>query len=175
MALSGATIEAGLAAWLASTTGLVVRWERQKVAQPPEGTDYASLRILTYGNLVARPAQASRLDVTRPAGSQLVTTLRSPGLLSIRAQVYTRATVGESAAFWLLSKAADALEAPSVSDALELAGLGLAGRGTVQDVATLVNTRDQGRAALDVRFNVTGVVTDFGTWIETLVVTPQIT
>jgi hypothetical protein len=175
MALSVGTIEDALVAWVKGATALEhVKWERQKGTQPPPGTDYATLQLGAFSGLGASPSLTRAYDSARPNGQQLVTTGRTPGILSLRVQVFTTSTVGDVAAFPLLLKASGDLDRESVLDALERAGLGLAGRGPVQSIPALLSTRDQGRAALDVRFNVTDVVTDLGQWIETVTVNGQV-
>lgn len=165
MATSFEQMETALTGWLRTATGAAFRWEDQKVTQAGEtsGTpdSYGTMRILTVTRLGLTAGAVRSVDLGRPAGQEVKTSMRMPCLLSFRAQLFTAGTVGAASAFPLLQVASARLDLDSVSGELARAGLGVATLGSVQNLSGLIGTRYQGHAAFDVTFNCTTQVADF--------------
>lgn len=165
MATTFEQMETALTGWLRTSTGAAFRWDDQKAPQPGEvsGTpvSYGTMRILTVTRLGMTAGAVRSVDMTRPAGQEVKTSMRMPCLLSFRAQLFTADTVGAASAFPLLQVAAARLDLDSVSGELARGGLGVATLGTVQNLSGLIGTRYQGHAAFDVSFNCTTQVADF--------------
>ena len=159
--------------WLAAKTGLKVILGDQGGPRPG-GAGYATLKV-TEGQTLGQPAEVRRGDNPAPSGNggdevEFDAILRGEVLAQV--QVFTTATTGNSSARALLSAARAALELPSQRAAFRAAGLALIDRGTIQDVTALLETRFEGRAALQVRFHAVQKVSEFTGYIATVNVEP---
>lgn len=148
-AFSIAVVESALRAWLMASTGLnedVIRWADQSGGQPT--TDFIIMRMGVFDALSIHD------DVRwRTQGGQPERFSTGPRVLGVYVQANTRLTFGASSAFELARKAQRGLGLPSVRVALAEAGLALQDAGRPRNIATLLDTRFQGRYAFDVLFN----------------------
>lgn len=172
--LDFAAMENALHAWLTAETGVQVILSRQGGPRP--GDSYATLRV-SEGATHGFPAEVRRKVNPAPSGDggdelQQDAVLRKELVASV--QAFTPADTGNASAQALLSRAQAGLEKPSRLEAFRAAGLALVDRGTVQDVTALLETRFEGRAALQVRFLVWDKVSDFTGYIATANVTPNL-
>ena len=137
-------IEDVLHAWLKAATGVTCIWAEQSGPQPKP--PYCTLRI-------DGPRRLGGADELRQDGDgddvrQLAVGQRE---LTVECQAFTSRTTGSATARELLTKAQVQLSLPSVHERFSEVGLSVIDEGDVQNVSTVLETKWQGRAALDVR------------------------
>src|SRR5262249_29311933 len=137
-------IEDALHAWLKAATGVTCIWAEQSGPQPKP--PYCTLRI-------DGPRRLGGADEIRQAADcrGVRQSAGGPRQLTPQCQAYTAGTNGRATARELLTKAQLQLALPSVRDRLSEVGLSVIDEGNVQNVSTVLETKWQGRAALDVR------------------------
>ncbi len=138
-------IEDALHDWLKAATGVTCIWAEQSGPQPRP--PYCTLRI--DGPRRLGGADELRQEAAGEDVRQLVVGQRE---LTVQCQAFTAGTNGLATARELLTKAQVRLSLPSVRDQLSEVGLTVIDEGNVQNVSTVLETKWQGRAALDVRF-----------------------
>lgn len=145
-----AAIESVLQQWLASASGLPSGWVHQQRAAPPFSPGYGTLQLVDW----QATGWAPGVDYLSVPGDMehLRRTRRRTGTLSVLAQLFTAATVGETSAFGLLIAAREALDSPDTYEAMGAVGLGLNGARPVRNLTGLVGVEWQGRAALELSF-----------------------
>lgn len=174
-----ADMEAALVAWLTESLGegASVRWENQPGPQesPALVSVLGRLRVLALvpeeGTPVVRHAQ----DVSRPPSLRRETRHTTRAALTVRATVSTDGrTTGPGCAMDRLSRAVVRLTLPGVAGALGLVGLGVEGRGAVQDVTALIGNQYQGRATVDLRLAVRLTASELGAFVESVRLTSTV-
>lgn len=165
MAISWTTLQAAIHAWVVAGSGLVagkVIFEEQNGNRPAEpfvGITFGTLAPLGLDELT------HVYNAGGAAGAEITQTVRGMRTLVVRLQCYAD-PIGANAAHATLSKVQAALALPTVKDALVVAGLGLAGMGSVVPLGKVLGTTWKGRAVLDVSFNVSETVSATTTFIE---------
>lgn len=137
-------IEDALHAWLKGATGVTCIWAEQSGPQPKP--PYCTLRIdgpRRLGGADELRQEADGHDVRQLAAGQRE--------LTVQCQAFTAGMNGQATARELLTKAQARLSLPAVQEQLADVGLSVIDEGNVQNVSTVLETKWQGRAALDVR------------------------
>ncbi len=152
-------VETALHDWLKEQAAVpVVRWQYPEAPMPGTETgvpqDFGLLAIPGFYPRGLTPDVQLRQDTTRPPDEDLERIQRRPGVLVVAVDVITRYADGPDSAFPRLLKAAAALDSPTVFRPFRRAGLGLQAKGDVRTLSGLVGIAKQGRAALELRFNV---------------------
>lgn len=139
----------------------------------PQPSPYATISIGDL-NRVGIDASTRDFDGARTAGSEIVRTTMGMRELVCAFSFFTPKTVGATTAWSIAAKLEAELQLSSVRDGLNAVGLGVANVGSVRWVPKLNNTEFEGRAMLEVRFNVPQGASDAIGYIETVNVTPVI-
>lgn len=157
-------VETALYTWLQTATGLPVRYEFPKAGAQPVPQVHGDRGELSIQSWVPRGNSPMTTLVHHPANppaQELERVTRRAGTLVVRAQLYTAATKGPTAAFPRMLGAAAVLDTLGGQQPFQDAGLALQERGDVRNLTGVVGMGAQGRAALELRFDVREVVTDF--------------
>lgn len=173
-----AQVEAALYTWLHTATALPVRYEYPKAGAQPVPQVHGDRGELSVQSWVPRgntPATKTTANPTPSPGQELLRITRRAGTLVVRAQLYTAATKGPSSAFPLMLGAAASLDTLEGLATFDDAGLGLMDRGDVRNLTGVLGMGAQGRAVLELRFDVRETVTGFVAAVEEVRLTPSTT
>jgi hypothetical protein len=148
--ISWQEVEDALQGWLQSSAGVTAIWAEQSGTRPEY--PYAALSVRAVDDWPGFAEARLDYDAARPAGSEVRIRTVKPVTVVLGVEMFSRATIGDDAAFALLNKARRALEAPATRAALVAAGFPHVDSGPVQRVPTLVQTAFEGRALMEARF-----------------------
>lgn len=168
MALNWATIQTALHAWIVAGTGLAVGrvvWANQAMPQPQR--PYVTLRLMALAP-VGHDGVHSTTNLAAPAGEEVTLTVEGRRHLTVGVQAYASAVTGAGTAAELLAKAQTALSLPTVHAGLRAAGLAVLNEGGITDLSALLETKFEGRAAMDVRFHCVDEVAEKTGYIATV-------
>lgn len=158
-----AAVEQALYDWLHGQTQLTVRFiYPEGTAQVPQPAgDYGEIAVTSWVPAGWAPGRGEQLHPENPPEQEIERVHRRTGSLNITVQLYTKATKGAASAFPRLMEASAVLDLPSVQGPLLAAGLGLVERGGVRNMTGVLGMGSQGRAVLELRFEVRETVSDF--------------
>lgn len=167
-------MQTGLAARVRALTGLAqeaVRISNQNAGEPPAAV--RSWVSLFFGDLVPRNQVDTVLQYPTPGtpavGQEI--TIQAIGLrtLNVSVQAFTRdAAIGNAGAVAILANLGSKLVLPSSLAAFKAAGLALQVVGPVRELSALVNQEIQGRALLELDFEVVATAEEKVGYIETV-------
>jgi hypothetical protein len=174
VAIDYGAIEAAIAAWLSTATGLpsadgaglVARIIARNDKQPQPPLPYLTFTIPIAQQMDGPDEIRKAFPPGAAAGQEVVPTVIGNREFVVSVQCFTLATVGGAdsegnyPARHYVSKAQTALALPSVRAQLRAAGLGFVGIEGVADFSARLGPAGQGRASLDVRFRVADSITD---------------
>jgi hypothetical protein len=158
-----------------------VIWEDQGANRP--ALPYLSLRVSDEECLSELPEQIPATNPTGAVGTvgppivvgtELLLQRRVPSEFQLRVQAFSAAVVGVSSARALLATMHNGLDLTSCRDVLTAVGLAIVERGVVQNLSGLIETKFEGRAALDIRMRYTDGVDETATHISTAEITPTL-
>lgn len=178
--MSLATAMAAVKAWVAAATGITaskVIWSQQEGFDP--GGDHVSLRVTNIRAIgvdaVARRAAPDPVvelkEIERHvAGTREVT-------LSVQCFGTNKpgAAIGEDAPVARLSRLVAAAHMPTSRRAFQAAGVGFLSAGGVQSLDGLLGASYQPRAVVDIRLSFVDELSEFGTYVESIELTNQLT
>lgn len=173
-------IEDALQAQVARAVGFAgakVIWEDQKLPRPAR--PFLTLAIsedLTEESPERyqrnNPAGvAGTLTPTVTIGTELLVGTTGNVEFTLRVQAFTAEVIGNSSARAQLVKVRNAFAADSYCDALASSGIAVISRSTVQKLTEVLETKFEGRAALDIRCRVEDGHEETQTFIETVQIT----
>lgn len=163
-------IETALRTWLGAATGAVVIFADQDGPQPP--LPYLTLGLPGLRREGGADELRDETELKAPAGQEVVLSTYGPRELTAHCQAFTAPTTGVGTARELLQQAQSALGRPDVLEQLAQVGLAVIDEGAVTVLNLVLETRFQGRAALDVRLRVTDGSASRTGYIETVSVAP---
>lgn len=174
------TIENALQAQVVRALGLAgakVIWEGQKLPRPVK--PFVTLQIeADDGAALPEPYQknnpagvAGTLTPTVTIGTELLIGTTDNAEFTLRVQAFTPEVIGTSCARALLLKVKNAFGADSYTDALFASGIAVIDRSTVLNLTDLLETKFEGRAALEIRCRVEDGHEETQTFIETVQIT----
>lgn len=148
-------------------SGALVIWEGQDNPQP--GSPFLSLFSEDLPR-VGQPEESVIDNPTPVAGEEIILKSRGEAELEIRVRAFTPHVVSSSSvksARAVLLGLRQALEAESMTAAIEAAGLALVSLGAVGNMPRVLETQYQGRATLTLKFRYADVFEEATTFIET--------
>lgn len=177
-------LETSLPPIIAGAAGLSagkVIWESQSSPRP--ALPYVSLWHTQAARLSPLPEVLSSVNPAgvpgNPAanpptiGTELLSEYRAPSEMVLRVQAYSASPLGASSAEKLLQTLSLALDLSAVRSSLETLGLVVVDRAPVIALPSLVETRFEGHAALDIRLRLLDGVSEAGTYIGQAEITPR--
>lgn len=173
MAIPFAAVENALHAWLATATGIVCIWAEQDGPQP--ATPYCIMRLDGPFRATQSDELRSITNLGNAAGQEVEQTWIKQREIVVHLQAFADSQVegGSSPARDYLDRADEQLDLESVLDTLATSGLIVVGEPrTVQNVSTVVETRWQSRAMLDVRFRLTDSVMEKTGFVDGVIFNP---
>lgn len=170
------TIEDALHAWVVAASGLAassVLWSDYE--QPRPSGAYIALRLSNvrqigqdWYHVTNAPAPA--------AGAEIVTTVWGKRAATLTLQAFGGAPTGTTSPAALLDAVRTKATLPTIRNAINVAGVGIAQFGPVQVVsAGLGSSAFEPRAVMPVELNLTATASEFATFIETVEITDEIT
>lgn len=168
-AVDWAAVETALQAWVQAActgvTGFQAVFAQQSAVRPPEPFatikhDGGGARGLAETSLVYNGAA--------PAGQEVELNTREHTEFTVSVQVFTKDVLGAASASALANRIRNAAVKQLQGDAFATVNLAVVDRGTVQNMTDLLDTRFEGRAALDVRFRVSDGAQDKTGYIATV-------
>ena len=182
MSLAWDTFESTIAPIIASATGLSVVWEGANALRP--ALPYVSLwhdseeclspvsEDLVSDNSAGHAGDPSS---TPPViGTEILVTHKTPSEFHLRVQVFSATSRGTGSAGAIMSAIHNLFDLYAVHDALEAIDIVTVDRGTIQRFCTLVESKLEDRAVLDIRFRFTDGISETSTYIETLASSEEI-
>lgn len=166
--MNWATIEAAIAAWVRSASGLSddgsVRWGEQNAAQ-------SARPMIILRAMAVRGIGQDWVNVEdNPApeeGEEILNIARGYRELTISIQCFAASSTGSSSARAILENVRSRATLPTIRQALADAGVGLAPIGPVIAIdGVLGSARFEPRATLEVRAFLASEVSEVGTYIE---------
>lgn len=158
-------IEQELQACVRRASGLErVVWTDQDGTRPQ--LPYATIRVDPPDATGARDEVRVSLTPGQPAGAELTFETCSQAEFDLRVQVFTKTTRGDDSACRIATRLRNSLSKQSELAILSAAGVAVVDRGPVQNLTALLETRSEGRAALDVRLRTADGTTETETYIE---------
>jgi hypothetical protein len=107
-------------------------------------------------------------------GTELLIDHKVDSEFHVRVQVFTAETRGNNAAHSVLSKIRNYFDTDAARRTLDAVGVATIERGSVMNISALVETRFEGRAALDIRFRTADGGQEINTYISSARITPTI-
>lgn len=166
MPLSRDDIQLALFTWLNGATSLPVDWVRQggsRANLAGNMADHCTLAVTASPTVSVNPEKQYSFDADT---QQTIVKSRINKRLTIQAECYTKAVVGNACADAMLDKAVNNLMLDTVRDSLIAVGLGLAEIQPIINVSDLLGTKFEGRARLDMTFNCIDDVSEFVNWVQ---------
>lgn len=172
-------LENAVRAWVLSASGLAdadVYFEDEDGTAKSKPKAAAPYITISLGDLVElAPLQVTdSYDNAAAAGQEMVETVTAIYELPVELQAFTPRTTGGSTARSILSRVQLGLGLSTVRDALNAAGLGLRRRGAIRWVPSVRQAKFEGRAVLELSFQVGGTVEARTGYIATANVTKNV-
>jgi hypothetical protein len=167
--MNDTAVENALQALVARATGIPgarVVWEDQKADRPTK--PFCTLELDGDTSPSTSDEQVTS-DAPVPApGADLVLATRVHAEFTLTVRAFTDSITGSGSARVLLRKVRNAFGLDAEIEALDLAGVAVVDRGSVQQVTAVLETKAESRAQVDVRFRVADGAEQITTWIETV-------
>ena len=166
--MNWSTVQAAIAAWVSSSTGLAtsqIRWARQN-APIPTGA-WASLRVIGLSQDGRDATSIEDTSGSPAAGSEITYRAQGWRLLTLSVQIFGAAAQGSASPEALLDNLQTGARMPLRAAALLAAGVGvLSFDPVVQLDGAIDEATVDPRAAMTIRLCVASDVTEVGTYIE---------
>jgi hypothetical protein len=169
MSADWTALEDALFAWVKGASGFSeeqILWLDQDGPRP--AGQHIGLRLGADAPLGSAPELTHDYDAGRPAGAEIVCTVKEVRELSVTVQVFGGATTTSNAPRAIAGKLQTALGLPTVREALGAAGLSVFDRGRVLSVPEVLDADFEARAVLTIRCYVADDAEESTTFIETV-------
>lgn len=170
------TTENAIRTWIKAASGLAdenIRWWNQKVEFPTG--PFVTMQITAIPPRGAYDTVSTNYDADRPVGQEIEQLVIGERELNLSVQVHRGEVVGANSAMALATRIALGVRLPSINEALNEAGVAPFDIGGAQDLAVLLGSTFSGRASVDARFNIRETVSEFTTYIQTVVMVESLT